>query len=252
MDCEIYVGKCSRKAAAILSAMRQSAKGAGVRIVETQTYKGSCELYMTWGLGHPQRRAWADAHIAKGGHVIGWDLGYFDRLTRCRVTINHDHPYRLVRDMPHTRMPKVTLREDADTSGPVIVVGMGPKSITAYGNWEAHAVKRARMAYPDKQVVVRPKYSQTPIEAVLKGASLVVCRHSNVALDACIAGVPVVCEDGIARSLYGDDIANPLNPSKEQRAQLLANAGWWQWAPSEAKHAWAFLKDHIRSAAKIC
>ena len=34
------------------------------------------------------------------------------------------------------------------------------------------------------------------IADVLNGCSVVVCRHSNVAVDACIAGVPVECEGG--------------------------------------------------------
>jgi hypothetical protein len=84
-----------------------------------------------------------------------------------------------------------------------------------------------------------------PIEIVLSGASLVVCRHSNVALDACIAGIPVVCEDGIASTLYGNDINNPIMPTLEQRRQLIANAGWWQWSPTEARQAWEFIKGNI-------
>src|ERR1700757_4340421 len=91
--------------------------------------------------------------------------------------------------------------------------------------WERKALARIRAEYPDAPIIYRPKREDgtslpgtrcipgpTAIETVLKGASLVVCRHSNVAIDAAIAGIPVVCEDGAAAALYDNDLADPVVP----------------------------------------
>jgi hypothetical protein len=79
------------------------------------------------------------------------------------------------------------------------------------------------------------------IKDVLRGCSLVVCRHSNVAIDACVAGVPVDCEGGAALALY----AEHPQPTREHRVQFLQRLSWWQWRPSEARDAWQFVNRMI-------
>jgi hypothetical protein len=86
-----------------------------------------------------------------------------------------------------------------------------------------------------------------PIIDSLRGCSLVVCLHSNVAIDACIAGVPVVCEDGAAAALYTNDIRHPVKPTREQRMAFLESLAWWNWLPIEAPKAWAYALDRISS-----
>jgi hypothetical protein len=248
MDCEIYSGKMSAKAALILGAMAEAAEDHGVHVHLRHKYTGQFDHYMTWGLGHPQRRVWTNRHLANGGHLIGWDLAYWDRLNKFRLTIDADHPHKLVKDMPFTRLSGITLRDDYNPDGPIIIVGLGRKSVAVYegaNKWQNEAVARAKRAYPRHKILVRPKGLKTPIEGVLKGASLVVCRHSNVAIDACIAGIPVVCDDGIGYALYNNDITNPIHPPKEVRYKFLANVGWWQWSPNEAGQAWEFIKMNL-------
>ena len=75
----------------------------------------------------------------------------------------------------------------------------------------------------------------------MKGASLVVCSHSNVAVDACIAGIPVDCTDGAALALYKDN----QNPTVERRLEFLRSLAWWQWSTREAPQAWEFIKGVI-------
>src|SRR5207247_6184250 len=119
--------------------------------------------------------------------------------------------------------------------------------------WERAALLRIRRVYPVRPIIYRPKNEDgtilpgtrkmagMPIEQVLRRASLVMCRHSNVAVDACIAGVPAVCEDGAASWLYNNDLENPTNPTYEQRLRFLRNLAWWQWRPTEAAQCWQFL-----------
>lgn len=252
MECEVLLPDTTRRGLRMLEAMIDAAP---VRCYTTTVYQGKAPLLMSYGLGHLGRRPWTDAHVAAGGKLIGWDLGYWDRNETMRVTVERDHPRKLP-SMPAARWESanIPLRMDFDPSGPVILVGMGRKSRQQFGmgfqQWERNALAAIRAAYPGRRVIYRPKrleqlenlpVATSPIEEVLKGASLVVCRHSNVGVDACIAGVPVVCEDGAASALYGSDLRHPVNPGAAERRNFLERLAWWQWKPSEASEAWQFL-----------
>lgn len=234
------------------------------------SYQGDCDLMMTYGIGHAVRRPWFFKHVETGRYAIAWDIGYWHRRGKgraMRVTINADHPQLWLVDAeePPERFDSYgfKLRDDYNPNGPIVLVGMGPKANTVLhqktATWEREALKRIRQIYPSKEVIYRPKklndttelpdttrMSGMPIEVVLEGASLVVCRHSNVAVDACFAGIPVVCEDGAAAALYDNDMGNPVMPTPEQRLRFLRNLAWWQWKPEEAAEAWEFLLTTIK------
>jgi hypothetical protein len=245
----------------ILRAMMEAGEGAGVEIVETRRYVGDSEVLMSYGLGHPVRKLWTDTHVRNGGRLIGWDLGYWLRdvpaTFSMRCTLDADHPHKWIRPEPGDRWEQsgIKLRHDAKPDGPVVLVGLGRKQRVHMGlfgqAWEHQKLKELRHRFPGREVVYRPKtpepmqkvrvLSDMPIEQVLRGASLVVCHHSNVAIDACIAGVPVECEDGAAFALYRD---NP-DPSPEQRLGFLQSLAWWQWNQSEALEAWKYLRGRM-------
>jgi hypothetical protein len=243
----------------------------GVRMLEAMTkacpfpvevhklYHGNADLLMVYGTGHPERRPWWERHLAKGKHAIGWDLGYWQRETQSmRLTIDGDHPPQWIRPEPPERWDStgIVLRNDYCASGPVIIVGMSAKADKVYKlgrmAWERKAAREAAKKYPNRAVLFRPKRDTDPplpgfrsargnIEDVLRGASLVVCRHSNVAVDACIAGVPVQCEDGAAYALYR---GNP-NPTPEQRLAFLRSLAYWQYRPDEASLAWTYIRNRL-------
>lgn len=263
MRCEILIDPgMFPRGARMLDAMIAATP---IEIKIRKVYKGDCEILMVYGMGHPVRMPWQREHLKAGGRLIGWDLGYWNRDVKnpyMRCTIDTDHPQRMLRpeDPDRWLSTGIKLREDARAKGPVMVIGMGPKSLIAHGlrllAWEQDAVAKVRAAYPGKSVIYRPKRMQDalmpgeksihgPIEDALRGMSLVVCRHSNVAVDACIAGVPVVCEDGAAAALYGTDIANPRIVSVQQRLEFLQNLAYWNWKPSEAANAWTYLLDRL-------
>lgn len=237
--------------------------------IEVRTeYKGDCDVLMLYGSGHPVRRPWWRSHVAKGGRVIAWDLGYWhrkiDNTFHMRCTLDADHPQAFIRPEPVQRWhdQAIELRCVAKQAGPVLIIGMGPKSNRALGmrplEWETRMAQAARLAYPDRRIIFKPKRPTDPtipgfvtthdkIEQALKGASLVVCRHSNVAVDACIAGVPVYCEDGAAAALYGaGSLAKPIQPTEKQRLAFLRSLAWWQWKPEEAGKAWNYLLERIK------
>lgn len=220
-------------------------------------YTGSHRWICIYGAGASFRQIYIKKHIAKGGRVLVWDLGYWDRDDSYRMSIDGLHPKpQHLEQAPKQWRHKIVLREDADPKGPIVLIGLGVKSSALLfegkvGFWEENALKGIQQRFPGKKVLWRPKgkannvmpgtllRSGGPIEEVIKGASLVVCRHSNVAVDACIAGVPVLCEDGAARALY-----HPTEiriPTKEQRLEFLQRLGWFNWRVSEARLAWPWI-----------
>lgn len=240
--------------------MLATASQAGVQAAAVRAYTGRCQVAMAWGPGHPGRRPALLQHARNGGHVVWWDLGYWHRDRAYRVTVDYDHPQRLLCDMPGNRFDGagVPLREDYCAGGHIVLVGLGVKSRAMLGftglEWEERTFRHVHATYPDATIVYRPKKPEPfklcgaavgDVANVLRGASLVVCHHSNVAVDACIAGVPVVCTDGAAAALYTNDITNPLHATRAQRLAFLRRLAWWQWSPNEALEAWTFLKHAI-------
>jgi len=257
VECEFVADRVNRRGTAMLRAMIASAADCGVNAVVRGQYTGQSEWLMLYGLGHLQRKEWAVQHRAKGGHVIGWDLGYWDRDHAMRLTIDADHPHALMRDMPGDRWARtgIRLRDTYDPNGHILLIGMGLKSRAQFGyegqEWELSALRRIKAHYPDATVLYKAKKPEDfdceqisgSIEHALQGCGLVVCRHSNVSIDACIAGVPAVCVDGAGFALYNNSMVSPRNPSEQERLRFLHNLAYWQYRPSEAKLAWNFIKE---------
>lgn len=257
MECEVLLPKIAARGARMLQAMVEAGVDAGVDCRVTQDYQGNSPWLMSYGLGHTGRRVSTDAHCRNGGRLIGWDMGYWDREESMRLTVDADHPQKFLRSVPPDRWEATgfQLRNDHDSSGPVVLVGMGKKSRIQFGfqglAWELRTLAAIRAADPKRRILYRPKKLEKlqglqpasgPIEQAIKGASLVVCKHSNVAIDACIAGIPVVCEDGAASAIYGNDLAAPVAPDEGVRREFLTRLAYWQWRPNEAASAWKFLK----------
>lgn len=231
-------------------------EAAPIEVKVREEYKGDCELLVIYGAGHAVRRQWWNEHRASGRHCIGWDLGYWHQEKgTMRATIDHDHPQAWLRPETPNRWDAqgIKLRNDKGT-GPAVIIGMGPKSLDAFGlaplEWETMAAQQMKAL--NLRCAFRPKRQEFPklkgmpiakgrIEKAIKGASLVVCRHSNVAVDACIAGVPVICEDGAAHALY----QHGKDPTPEQRLEFLRSLAYWQWTPEEAKESWTYLLNRL-------
>jgi hypothetical protein len=244
------------------------ARATGYTAHVTPHYMGAGRILSMYGCGSPQKGEILQAHRRTGGPFVCWDIGYFSRGRKgnreyFRVCVDGLHPsIAHVEATPEEpdrfRMHGIDLRDDYREDGPIIVVGLGRKSREGLGllNWEAQALQSARDRFPGRKIIYRPKPTMrryfdgvvwdkvdavTPIDVLLHGASLVICRHSNVALDACVAGIPVECEDGIAAWLY----SKTTHPNRAQRLSLLNRAAWWQWRRAEMKLAWRFLHSFV-------
>lgn len=246
-SCEyLSINGRSERANAILEAMREVHPGP-----VTNRYEGKSEWLMLWGVGFP---AHAEAAKRHAGPVSMWDLGY--RPGYSRVALNHWHPTPAQIDATEPDPSRfdelgIELRNDGDPNGPILLIGMGPKSkrFLNDANWESRALRKIQKRYPGKKVIFRPKpkrpapdlgipvdRSETIVQA-LKGKSLVVCRHSNVGVDAAIAGVPCETVEGAAKWLEGKEFTPDL------RMDFLRRLAWWQWKQDEASKAWKFIVD---------
>lgn len=222
---------------------------------------GHAKVLVIYGVGHPGRKLLAEQHRARGGRLVLFDIGYFAQqafVGAMRFSIDRPHPSPNLLDLAPAdgsrwAALKIQLRDDFDPKGPIILAGLGQKTkaILPPGQkaWEEQAFQQLRKRFPGREIVFRPKprslpYPQlpcridaaSPIEAVLKGASLVVVKHSNMALDAAVAGIPFEAEDGAARWLVG----KPYTPAN--RLELLQRTMWFNYHPSEAAQAWQMIE----------
>jgi hypothetical protein len=259
----------SQRAKLVLGALTRAAAAAGVRAQTSQDFTGGSDWLLLWGPGAPNRVAPMRAQLEAGGRVIVFDLAYWDRHEKFRVSIDAPHPQAWVmrQSRPETRLRAdgVRLEQTWNRHGPVIVAGIGAKANVQYGAdtvraWEEAQIALARAG--GRRVLYRPKRDDGriapgvspapsgPIDMILRGASAVITWHSNVAADAIRLGIPAVCRDGAAAavcdSTWSPGIA-PLHPARQR--DFLANLAWFQWAPSEARGCWAFLKDVLACAS---
>lgn len=274
-----FIGRPSLHQARIIAACAYSAKRRGY--VETPDVEEADRVIM-WGLGNPAMAAAGKSALARGAHFVTWDLGYFmrrgtDDERRWRVSVDAMHPDEIVmaRDRPPERWDSlgIALRNEFDPDGPVILVGMGRKSAVWYGEevgeWERDTALKIEALWPDRRHIFRPKpghpghcqsvprfavQSERSVEAALSGASLVVVRHSNVAIDAVIAGVPVVASGGIAAAvvdLTPDGDHEPLDD--ETRLSFLRNAAWFEYSISEmtSPYMWDRIEEMIEDNGKV-
>jgi hypothetical protein len=230
----------------------------GARVI-TQ-YK-PCNVLILYGLGGADRRQIAADHLASGKPFVAFDLGYWERNIeprKFRMAVNGHHPKGVMNgDYPGARRfdsAGIRIGSVADPGGPIMLVGIGPKS-NAVGadGWVRNKAKELEATFPGKQIIYRPKpnkahevdsypISAGPIDAALEGMSLVVCRHSNVAVDACRLGVPVVCDDGAAVAIYPSQLSDKDNqPDEATRLEFLHRLAWWQYSADEPELIWKWI-----------
>jgi hypothetical protein len=226
----------------------------------------------------PDLRALYAAYLAAGCKVVTVDLGYWARKqggARAgyhKVSVNARHPTAYFQRRAHDAgrfaalgVPIAPWRNGSPLAGHVIVAGMSAKSAGVEGfrpeQWERATV--ARLAeLTDRPIVYRPKPSwkeARPIPgttfrpglddlpALLADCHAVVTHHSNVGVDALLAGVPVHAAEGVATRL-GLPALTDIEDARRfagDRHRFAADLAWCQWTPEEmaAGDCWRHLKD---------
>lgn len=231
----------------------------GMQIVWSERYQGIATWLCLHGAAQKRRRKYRFEHVKRGRHVACWDHGYTERGTFMRVSVNDVHPNALLTATPSEpsrwNALGITLRDDYDPTGPIIIAGTGGRARAERGRfkWERLMVAGLRHQLPKHRIIYRPKpglqYTAAglldcdidvdrPIAETLQGASLLVCEHSSAAVDACIAGIPVRCTGGAAHWLY----QRKAKQTFKRRFDFLCRLAWWQWRLSEMDEAWRFLR----------
>jgi hypothetical protein len=192
------------------------------------------------------------------------DLGYWERKTHYRICVGDWSPHRYVSaGLPASRLASLGVQIKPWQQGggeKALLLGVQGKSMREHGyrymQWETATAKR--LLQLGLSVVYRPKptdpekapmnidgvgYDDGPLDEAIGNAKLVVAHHSNAAIDALVAGVPVHCETGAAAAFSVPICAEP--EQREGREQFLADVAWLQWSLAEMRSgaAWAHLKE---------
>ncbi len=256
----------NRKARPLLEALQRGgvAHGFDAQLVDHHQVRPKAWLFV-YGLGGSDRIQYASRE-----RLAAFDLAYWDRKVsdrKYRISIGGFHPASRIGLGPSPGPARwaqagLAIAESGGNSlGPILLVGNGPKSVAVgAAGWAAAKSRELRKSFPDLPIWYRPKPGRSveadvicdetvrdePIDAVLDRVSLVVCRHSNVAVDACRLGVPVVCDDGAAAAIYPRGWDEP-QPSLGTRTEFLHRLAWWQWSPAECetRQFWDWLKGQL-------
>ncbi len=195
-------------------------------------------------------------HTEAGVPFVFVDLGYWDRGAEghYRVGINDwDTAKHMKRGMPSDRFDRlrVPVRNDWNPgASQILIVGMSGKAAWTHGykegEWE-HNTKQFLIgnARPGFDFYVRQKPNKqnrrmAPIEEDLKESCFVVSHHSNVAVDALVAGIPYYAKKGVGSLLSPKELDpklfdQPWFPEQQDKMNLLYDIAYAQWTPSEMR-----------------
>lgn len=191
------------------------------------------------------------------------DLGYWNRKDYYRLGVGAWSPDKYVSaGLPSARLESLGVEIKPWRTGgkEIVIAGCSPKSAFehgfAYMQWEKRVIRE--LLPLGKRLMYRPKptdkaaspipgvgYDKRPIEEAVGSAWAWVTHHSNSAVDALVAGVPVHCVTGAAAVMSTplEQIGNP--PLQDGREQFLADVAWLQWTLDEMRSGacWAHLKE---------
>jgi len=221
-----------------------------------------CEYLFLYGWGGEEQQKALRQHK---GRTVCFDLGYWSREVdrHWRVSIDGWHcPDKILQGASGDRFARYGInvqRSGGDPNGPILLIGNSNKaSRIGTGQWVHERIRMLRNE-TDKPIwyKVKPRRSAEPnvkadrtvlgdIFDVLPKVSMVVCRHSNVAVDAARMGVPVVCDDGAGAAIYPNTLNGP-QPTYKQRVEFLHNVAGWQWSTDEIRRGecWKWLKGQL-------
>ena len=256
----------------VAMAMRDGALALGFQAGMVPGFEAvSGDLCIAYGWAHPDL---FEQYRIAGGQAMYVDLGWWDRKPPYdvlggyhKVVVDAREPTAYFRrGFPADRFARtgLTIAPWRATGGPILLAGMSEKSARTRGlgpqQWETGMVAILREICPQRHVRYRPKPSwdgATPIngsiyslptqglEAALRDCWAVVTHHSNVSVDALLAGIPIHCEGGVAieASTRLVDLESPnLDCDREG---LLADIAYCQWSRAEMSSG-ECLAHHIK------
>ena len=173
--------------------------------------------------GYGWREPMRTAHERWPDRILHCDLGFWSRSEYVKLAYGGrwsplaDYEYDGARLARHG----VKILPTRPPGNRVLLCGMSAKAAGTYNlkpqEWEADVIKRLRRA--GAEVTYRPKPTwggaspihgadfdrSRGIEHALRETDAVVSHHSNVAVDALAAGLPIYVEVGISKDAIGSD-----------------------------------------------
>lgn len=235
------------------------------------------DVGLFYGLANNLAKAFGD-YPARKKTAVYVDMGYFGRKAGGRfagfhkLAVNSRHPTAYFQNVRHSaeRFESFGVElapwREARPGAPILIAGMGPKGSRAEGygtqGWEREVLPSIRAA--TRRPIwyrAKPNWDQArdlpgaisvnrgaELIDQLQGAHALVAHHSNAAVEAVCAGIPVFVKEGVAVAMGESDfrlIETPRMPSDEERRQWLADIAWTQWSIEEMAEglAWRYLKD---------
>lgn len=247
-------------------ALKHGFKKHGIECVLRERFKGDVEadVALAYGWINELSTKLFSTYKQAGKHFVFIDLGYWDRGPEghYRVGIDDwDTAVHMRRDCPSDRFDSlgVVLRDDWDRkSKKIMVVGMSGKAAWTHGysegQWENETRKALIEQLPGYEVYVRQKpnkrtHRMPPIEEDLRESYFVVSHHSNVAVDALVAGVPYWAKKGVGALLTQHTfdpklVIYPSFPYADIKIKLLHDIAYAQWTPTEMRSGdcWNYIK----------
>lgn len=251
----------------LADAMRIGLGKHGVSAEILSKFNGVCaDIALAYGWAHERIfTAYKDA----GATYVYWDLGYWARKFPgnpldgyYRLAVGDwDTAVNMRLQCPDDRWRAagIPLRERAGRPNEILIAGMSEKAAKSHGyrfnQWE-HRLRDDIAAFGLKYpIILRPKPNKKKrglpdIQKALASARIVISHHSNVSVDALIAGVPSYAVKGVGvlarhgETLTADYLQKPYFPSDADRLQILCDIAYAQWTPAEmrAGAAWEHIK----------
>lgn len=248
----------------IARAMMEGLQRCGVECVYRTTFDGQRrgDLAVAYGWVHePIFRAY--------GQYVYWDLGYWNRRPAAepreglhRLALHDwDTATHLERGCPGDRLDAFGPRlvEPIRLANQVaLIAGMSAKAAMTHGyaggTWEQGAASELRAL--NWRPIQRPKVAKRmtalePIDQALMNCGLLATHHSNCAVDAVVAGVPVWAVKGVGRLVSSDGppaCSAPRVLTLRERQGFLADLAYAQWTPAEMRsgEAWAYIRERLQ------
>lgn len=270
----IYYAPSNTRSRTIADAAHQGMRALGIpcRVRNSLCYSGvDSEIAIFYGLADGLYRVFND--YKREGKAVYVDLGYWGRRSKSKfdgyhkIVVNSRHPteYFQKRNYSSDRFDRFELKIEPwrEKGHNILLAGMSGKAAHAEGfkpeEWEKEIVWQLRR-YTDRPIHYRPK-PNWPAAKQLVGTAIqrssdlsfafvdchaVVTHHSNVAVDAILAGIPAFCWEGVASVMSSQEpsaIDNPIMP--EDRYQWASNIAWCQWTVDEMRNGlpWRHMFD---------
>lgn len=235
------------------------------RLEHTQEYSTA----IFWGYVLTLQAVMAGFNEAKKPPVY-LDLAYWDRGRSYKVSVGARHPTAYFQRVKHGSDRRVRYGVEpkpfAKNGRIILLAGMSVKGAWAekegeFGYYERQVVEELRK-HTDRPIVYRPKNKgvsvgipgtklslmSEPLVPLLRKSHAVVTRHSNVAVDGLVEGVPAFAKAGVASALGLQDLSKietPYYPDEYAREQFLNDTAYCQWTEEELRDGtcWRHLKS---------